>query len=643
MAMRIALTLVLVSSLVGCGDDSPAEDDVTDDVETDGGRDRDGGSGDGGTPASCGDLMCEGAETCSSCEADCGECPEPVITECNDGIDNDGDGLVDWQMDVGCWSEADATEAAGPRGDENGFTTFDLDADSQLVYVSNEGDDANDGLTPETAVATPQRGAELVRDGFPDFLLFRRGDSWRGMTLGDGRVARRFKSGRDAEHRLVVGSYGDSTERPRFEVDTHFFDDDGNGRSFLAFVGLAFVSYPKIPGDPDFDGASGGAIRVVGAESRDILLEDNYVEYGEFVLQNATDLEVRHNVVWRSYHVGTCAYNADGSPNLNGSSEFRPSGIFAGGVDGLVIEGNVWDENGYNPDVAEACATIYNHDLYLSGNDRLVVRDNLILRASSIGLKMAANSTGASQDILIENNLFAEGEIGLGMGGNDDSEYRFVDARVLHNVFTDIGRVPPTMRNLSWFLGLQDNDGTEVRGNLLVNQREDANGFGIHLASGSMRNVTLVDNVIEGIDRRAIWIEPEGSWDGIRVTGNRVVSATDTACLITHEGDFGAVTYADGAYASGAAADERFCVDGARMSFDDWVSASGETGASESPEASPDPGRNLDGYASHLGIGSTIGDFAAAARQQSRHAYRPELTAPNANNWIRAGYGVAPR
>jgi hypothetical protein len=39
-------------------------------------------------------------------------------------------------------------------------------------------------------------------------------------------------------------------------------------------------------------------------------------------------------------------------------------------------------------------------------------------------------------------------------------------------------------------------------------------------------------------------------------------------------------------------------------------------------------------------MGATLADFATAARQQSRHTYRPELSATSAGNYIRAGYGV---
>ncbi|MBW2465132.1 MAG: hypothetical protein JRH11_26015, partial [Deltaproteobacteria bacterium] len=258
---RLASLVVLVLGLAGCGDSA---DEL--DSGADGSVGRDSAAGDGALPAdaatdapagTCGDLVCASDETCSACEVDCGACEVPPVTECNDGVDNDGDGLLDWQHDVGCWGEGDATEASRPRDEEGGWTTFDLAADSRLIYVSADGDDGNDGLSPETAVATPRRGAELVRDGFPDFLLFRRGDTWRS-SLSSDRIARRFKSGRSATERLVISSYGDSALRPRFEVEEHFLDDDGHGRSNLAIVGLAFVSYRKSPGDADFNGADGG-------------------------------------------------------------------------------------------------------------------------------------------------------------------------------------------------------------------------------------------------------------------------------------------------------------------------------------------------------------------------------------------------
>ena len=82
----------------------------------------------------CGDSYCNIHETCSSCAGDCGTCPgtgsppsgstgggggsgggsnsrETVITtQCNDKIDNDGDGQVDYPADLGCSNKNDNIE-----------------------------------------------------------------------------------------------------------------------------------------------------------------------------------------------------------------------------------------------------------------------------------------------------------------------------------------------------------------------------------------------------------------------------------------------------------------------------------------------------------------------------------------------------
>lgn len=588
------------------------------------------GSGAGGSPASPGSGGVQGAA--------------PPTTECNDGIDNDGDGLVDWQYDLGCYAAADRTERSLPQAEEDGWTTFDLSPDSRVIYVSSsQGNDENDGLSPRTAVATPARGAELVRDGSPDFLLFRRGDSWRGQDIGADRGARRFKSGLDEEHPLVLSSYGDSTRRPVLEIDKPFIDDDGHERSHLAVVGLAFIAFPKVPGDPSFNGADGEALRFVGT-GHDILVEDNFIEYGGMAVQNVSDVAIRRNVVRRSYHVDTCAYRSDGTLNPNGNSTYRPSGIFAGKVRGLLIEGNVWDENGWNPDVESACATIYNHNIYLSNVSELVVRENLILRASSIGIKLTSNGAGATNDVLIENNLIAEGELGISMGGNEDTEHRFSDATIRGNVFTDVGRSQPTARGLAWYVELSDNDGTLFEENLLVNQPPLGNVKGLALAGGTNRDVVVRDNLFYGFSRRLLLVEATSQWAGNRVERNAFVATESESCLVGYGGPIDGFEFTGNAYQAPVAANDWFCVGDSRLDLPGWVAATGEVDASTwSGPPPPDAGRNLDSYAATLGLGATLDDFAAAARLQSRHGYRPELSAAAANDYIREGFGVPRR
>jgi spore coat protein A len=82
-------------------------------------------------PACCGDSLCEGQETAANCATDCaGECiptePDRERT-CDDGIDNDCDGLIDLQDDEcnGC----QPTGPEGPPGDDTCSDGFDNDCD----------------------------------------------------------------------------------------------------------------------------------------------------------------------------------------------------------------------------------------------------------------------------------------------------------------------------------------------------------------------------------------------------------------------------------------------------------------------------------------------------------------------------------
>jgi hypothetical protein len=252
---------------------------------------------------------------------------------------------------------------------------------------------------------------------------------------------------------------------------------------------------------------------------------------------------------------------------------------------------------------------------------------------------MESGESGAALNILIQNNLFAEGEIGISMGGNGTSSYRFLDAIVRDNVFTDIGRTQPTGRGLSWYIDIGDNDNTEIVGNLLVNQPDFSNSSGIHLASNSNRNVSIHDNLSYGLRLRDIDVDNAGSFSAISIAQNTFVHTASKGCIIDHSGGFGESTYSGNSYLSDGPESSWFCVGGERVDLGGWVSSSNEDGAQTAALDPPEPTRNLDSYAEHLGIGSTIADFAAAARRQSRLRYRAELTANSANNYIRAGFG----
>jgi len=546
--------------------------------------------------------------------------------ECNDGIDNDGDGLIDWQMDLGCENDTGISERADSRAAKNGFSTFDPDAGSFIIFVSNStGNDSNNGLSPQTAVKTITRGVALIRSGQYDFLLLKRGDVWRDQNLG------RFKSGRDAAHPLVVASYGTSTQRPRLETVGNFIDQGGAQLDNVAILGLEFFDYANDPNDPAFTGTSTSGLSFVGHGSN-LLIEDNKFTYGELVFQSYNpgginkyrNVEIRRNVVTLAYHTNTCGQN----------QAYRPSGTYTSLIDGLLIEGNVYDHNGWNERVSSACATMYNHNMYLNAND-LVVKDNLITRGSSMGIKTVSNSTDESKRLLLQNNFIYDGEIGISAGGNTAGPYRYTDVTVRGNVFAEIGKSNNTGRNFSWALDLSDNDRALVENNYFLNQPWHSNSYGISIVSPTFRDATIRANTFYNINGSAIVLDSQSAWSNIKVTDNRFLAPPGNACMVQHTGNFSAVTYSNNQYSSTG----EFCLGSQRQTFAQWNNSSGEANSQQFSGTLVDPNRSLASYANSMGYAS-IDLFLAATQTLSRFNWQPSLTANAVNNYIKAGFAL---
>src|SRR5687768_17006668 len=84
--------------------------------------------------------------------------------------------------------------------DEQGWTTITPSEDSRTIFVSSSlGDDDYSGTSPTFPVRTLRRGYNLLRNGKPDHLLLRTGDTW-DETFPKWRL-----SGRSADEPIVVG------------------------------------------------------------------------------------------------------------------------------------------------------------------------------------------------------------------------------------------------------------------------------------------------------------------------------------------------------------------------------------------------------------------------------------------------------
>ena len=97
-----------------------------------------------------------------------------------------------------------------------------------VYYVSAEGDDANDGITPETPIKTLSKASSLsLKAG--DSVLFRKGDTFVGnLHYSDLEGSK--------ENPITIASYGDGDERPvitngnetlKNETVINFFNSSG--------------------------------------------------------------------------------------------------------------------------------------------------------------------------------------------------------------------------------------------------------------------------------------------------------------------------------------------------------------------------------------------------------------------------------
>jgi len=78
--------------------------------------------------------LCPGKNYCCENPTLKGEKDDILSTECNDGIDNDGDGLVDYGSDLGCVSEGDESELDGTVSDSR-YTCGDCyDIPGSITY-----------------------------------------------------------------------------------------------------------------------------------------------------------------------------------------------------------------------------------------------------------------------------------------------------------------------------------------------------------------------------------------------------------------------------------------------------------------------------------------------------------------------------
>ncbi len=471
-------------------------------------------------------------------------------------------------------------ETPDPVDSGDGWSAMQASADTRVIYVSAaRGDDGNDGRSTGSPVKTLGRAYSLLRDGKPDWMLLRRGETFK-LSEADRPFISWNKSGPDRDRKMTVGAYGSMSERrPIIHTNGGGFLRVAHGQmvEHVIFRDLVITANHRNPKSRDFKGNS---VREDGINwstpTHDVVFEGMLVEWfqNNFVFQNRqnnpmpmTDITLRRNVIRYSY-------------NTRGHSQ----GVFANhGLRNFTLEENVLDHNGYNPAVSGARRSGFNHNVYIKELKGVRFIGNVSMRSSNYGLKLRSDGASRMTDVVVEGNLFLDCTDGVyaNTDGVGTPGQNLINVTVRRNVFTRMGR----------------------------NDTNKALGRGVVL--NCVQNGVVESNVfIDNDDANNAPAMRAGSHNrGVAARGNTVVRWLH--------------------------------VDGARTLVDGFSPATGNV-ENPAETRVIDAKRTMPRFWREVARVNSLEQWAALADGQRRGAWREAMTAKGAGSWLRSGAELRP-
>jgi hypothetical protein len=323
-------------------------------------------------------------------------------------------------------------------------------------------------------------------------------------------------------------------------------------------------------------------------------------------------------------------------------------------VNNLLLEENILDHNGWliqsrlsDNAMADGQATMFNHNIYTAGVTNATYRNNLIMRASSIGTKFTAPDAAGNAaygsvdvkitDLVISGNLYIDGEIGIGLAGNyPDNHYAVIAPTIRDNVFYNIGQSHPTNRALSWGIDLYGMNGGTLQGNLLLNSLTLDNTFGINLSEAE--NFEIFNNIgLYLAGSQAFIYTTTVNHANVSIHDNYIERQGSTTYMNEVQNALTGLVFSKNNYYSTSSS--TFKVINTSLSPAQWA-LNYESDAKFTKRAFPDNTRTVEKYLVSIGEAGTLDAFYARCRLQSRYNWDARYTADAINTWIRAGFGL---
>jgi len=514
------------------------------------------------------------------------------------------------------------------------------------------GSDPFDPDGPMDVYPTFASAKSQVRNGYPDWILFKRGETFDYTSSGLGSWG--AFSGRGETEPILIGAYGSSGEPPTLDIAKNRGIGLGDSVSYVAFTNLrwlnsvaAVVSQPSDYDEETHFGASNNAVYLynyMGNKNYNgLLFEGNIFDncwYGIRSIQGDTGsntyIAVRRNVFKRGFW-GTSFYRNDGP---------------------MLFEENIFYHVGY-----VTTRDALNHCQYHSGSKSQTFSKNIYLYGAAAGIKLRRTSATAPLiGNVIDDNLFVECQWGISSSAGDDgvAENNDIDMawyhsnmRVSNNIFTNmaVSEMTSAVTPASVGIGVGGLDGAMIANNIVANYTaSDVTPIGINI-TGEARNSKWADNIIYNLRNSGIGIQV--GYDSLlgseaivnnEISSNKIQLNTSGGCLLrSWLWELTAANYdiAGNTYNTTAAADSRFYYDGA-VTDANWITNTGDDwGGSLSQISFTDATRDVDTWHSTVNGGAgTVAAFAEACAAQSRYSWDADINAAEINDWIRAGFDL---
>lgn len=260
----------------------------------------------------------------------------------------------------------------------SGWTDFVAQPGALTIYVSDTGNDSNDGLSELTPKLTFAAGYALLRNGYADWMLLKRGSTWFIDNIywsKSGPIA-------DDSGWMRLGAYGDESD-PRPVIDTNLSSgltltpgfEAVTPISYLAMTDIKFTASGRIA-DPATAPASVNGVFFVavsyggaGEPFQHILLENMFITGYEFgAIVGGEDLRIRRSIFTEIFSPGGAGVNS--------------SGVLTG-AQGLLLEDNIYYRIQYPTMPNVTTMSFFSHSAYITAEATNVVsRANIIIQAT---------------------------------------------------------------------------------------------------------------------------------------------------------------------------------------------------------------------------------------------------------------------